>query len=66
MIRTRLALTVVTTIALVGLSAPADAAPQPLTTGPVAECDSEPSMVLTLGHLHRWHTGLDNGIPGAC
>jgi hypothetical protein len=66
MIRTRLALTVVTTTALLGLAAPADAAPQPLTRGPVAACHSEPSMVLTLGHLYRWHVGLDDAIPGPC
>ena len=66
MIRTRIALSVVTTTALLGLAAPADAAPQPLPTGPAAACDSEPSMVLTLGHLHRWHIGLDDTIPGPC
>lgn len=66
MIRTRIALTVVTTTALLGLTVPANAAPQPVTTGPVAECDSEPSMVLTLSHLHRWHMGLDDAIPGPC
>jgi hypothetical protein len=67
MFRPRIALTVVTATALLGLSVPADAAPQPLTTSPAAAvCDSEPSMVLTLGHLHRWHMGLDDAIPGPC
>ncbi len=66
MIRTRIAQTVVTTTALLGLAVPADGAPQPLTSGPVTACDSEPSMVLTLGHFHRWHMGLDDTIPGPC
>lgn len=66
MIRTRIALSAVTITALLGLAVPADAAPQPLTTSPVAACDSEPPMVLTLGHLHRWHMGLDDAIPGPC
>lgn len=66
MIRSRLALAVVTTTALLGLTVPADAAPQPLTTGPGAACDAEPAMVLTLGHLQRWQMGLDDAIPGPC
>ena len=66
MIRTRIALIVVTTSALLGLTAPADSAPQPLTPAPAAACDTEPAMVLTLGHLHRWQMGLDDAIPGPC
>lgn len=66
MIRTRIALTLITTTALLGLTTPASAVPPPLGTGPVAACDGEPSMVLTLGHLHRWYMTLDDAVPGPC
>ena len=66
MIRTRIALTLVTTVVLLGLTVPAGAAPQPLDSAAVAACETEPAMVLTLGHLHRWQMGLDDAIPGPC
>jgi hypothetical protein len=66
MIRTRIALTVVTTTALLGLAVPAGAAPHLLDSADDAACGAEPAMVLTLGHLHRWQMGLDDTIPGPC
>lgn len=66
MIRTRIALIVVTTSALLGLAAPAHASPQPLTPAPAAVCGAEPPMVVTLGHLHRWQMGIDDSLPGPC
>jgi hypothetical protein len=59
-------LALVTSTALLGLASPAGAAPPPLVPGSTVECDTEPGLVLILGHLHRWQMGLDDTIPGPC
>ncbi|MGB9372852.1 MAG: hypothetical protein WCA82_01685 [Jiangellales bacterium] len=66
MIRTRIAWTIVTTTALLGVTGTAGAATEPLPEAEHVDCAAEPPMVLTLGHLHRWQMGLDDAIPGPC